>query len=62
MHPQLEDITGISKIHADKLGKVQATYMKYEGMDATDYPPALKEIINLMIVCNKPNPIFEISN
>jgi len=60
VNPELENISGVSKSQADKHGKVQATFNKYEGMDVDEYPAKLKEAIDLMIDWNKPDSIYEI--
>jgi CRISPR-associated exonuclease Cas4 len=60
VNPELENISGVSKSQADKHGKVQAAYNKYEGMDVNEYPAKLKEAIGLMIDWNKRDSIYEI--
>jgi CRISPR-associated exonuclease Cas4 len=60
VNPELENISGVSKSQAEKLGKVQAAYMTYEGVDVDEYPERLREVIDLMIEWNQPVPVYEI--
>ncbi|MCD6449610.1 MAG: AAA family ATPase [Thermotogaceae bacterium] len=61
VNPELEGISGVSKSQAEKYGKVQATYMRYDDMDVKDYPQLLKDMIDLLVIWDKAEPIFEIS-
>ena len=61
VNPELESISGVSRSQADKHGKVQAAYNKYEGLDVNDYPAELKEVIDLIIDWNKPDSVYEIT-
>lgn len=61
INPELENISGVSRSQADKYGKVQAAYNEYEGMNVSDYPAALKEVIDLIIEWTKPDSVYEIT-
>ena len=61
LNPEFETISGISKTQADKHGKVQAAYNKYESMDVNDYPPALKKMLDLIIAWDGENLITELA-
>ncbi|MGZ3578240.1 MAG: hypothetical protein ACXU98_04395 [Syntrophales bacterium] len=58
---EFEDTTGVSKSHADKHGKVQAAYNKYDGFDVKDYPVNLINVLDLLIEWDKPNPVFQVN-
>ena len=58
INPQFETITGVSTSQVEKHGKVQAAYEKYDGLDISDYPSKLIEIIDLIIDWNKPDCVY----
>jgi len=59
VNPEFENITGVSKSQTDKHGKVQAAYNKYDGLDVSNYPVKLINVLDLLIEWDKPNPVFE---
>jgi CRISPR-associated exonuclease Cas4 len=59
--PEFENISGVSKTQADKQGKVQAAYNKYEDMDVNDYPPALKKMLDLIVAWEGSHPVTELA-
>jgi hypothetical protein len=54
-------LSGVSRSQTDKHGKVQAAYNKYNGLDVNDYPAKLREILDLLIDWDKPDPVYEIT-
>lgn len=61
VNPEFENITGVSKSQAERQGKVQAAYNKYEGMDIKDYPPALKKMLDLVVIWEGDHPVIELA-
>lgn len=59
VNPEFENISGVSKSQAERQGKVQAAYNKYEGMDIKDYPPALKKMLDLVVIWEGDHPVIE---
>jgi CRISPR-associated exonuclease Cas4 len=60
VNSEFEKISGVSKTQAEKHGKVQAAYNKYEDLDIADYPEQLKEAIDLILEWTKPEPVYEL--
>jgi len=60
VNSEFEKISGVSKTQAEKHGKVQAAYNKYEDLNANDYPDKLKEVIQLIIKWDKAEPVYEL--
>lgn len=61
VNPEFENISGVSKSQAERQGKVQAAYNKYEGMDIKDYPPALKKMLDLVVIWEGDHPVIELA-
>ena len=61
VNPEFENISGVSKSQAERQGKVQAAYNKYEGMDIKDYPPALKKMLGLVVIWEGDHPVIELA-
>ncbi len=61
VNAEIENITAVSRSQTDKHGKVQAAYNKYDGLDVNDYPAKLREILDLLIDWDKPDPVYEIA-
>ena len=61
VNAEFESITGVSRNQTDKHGKVQAAYNKYDDLDVNDYPVKLREILDLLIDWDKPDPVCEIA-
>ena len=61
VNPEFENISGVSKSQAERQGKVQAAYNKYEDMNIKDYPPALKKMLDLVVIWEGDHPVIELA-
>ena len=60
INPELEKVIGVSNSQVENEGKVGAAFLKYEPLALADYPPNVKNILDIILDVTNRESIYQI--